>query len=326
MKKNLLKIILLLVICFTFISVPFPAAADVDNFVYLGGIPAGFSLNTRGATVVGLSEVITDGVAVSPSKEAGVKNGDIILGVSGTDVNTSAEIEKAIEGKTEVELKILRGDEIIYIKVKPQPDNLCKNKLGLFIRNNVSGIGTITFVKDGRFASLGHPVLTDSGNLIEILNGKLYNCTVTGAIKGEKGKAGELRGIFLKDEPFAFAEVNKQSGIYGTISDENLKKLNLKKVETGEAKIGNAKIYTTVDGSTPKEYDISIVKVDKNEASNKNLVIKITDEDLIKITGGIVQGMSGSPILQGGKIVGAVTHVFINDPLRGFGIIIENMS
>lgn len=144
-------------------------------------------------------------------------------------------------------------------------------------------------------------------------------------IKGERGRAGELKGVFLKNTAFATAEYNTKTGVTGTMKEGEVERLNLRKVEMGEAKVGSATVYTTVNGSEPKEYSMSIVKVDKGEKDNKNLVIKITDDELIDITGGIVQGMSGSPILQNGKIVGAVTHVFINDPERGFGVSVQNI-
>ena len=147
-----------------------------------------------------------------------------------------------------------------------------------------------------------------------------------GVIKGERGKAGELKGVFLKNAPFATAEANTKTGIIGTMKEGEIERLGLRKVEIGEAKVGSATVYTTVSGSEPKEYSMSIVKVDKDEKDNKNLVIKITDDELLSITGGIVQGMSGSPILQDGKIVGAVTHVFINDPERGFGVAVQNIE
>jgi len=209
--------------------------------------------------------------------------------------------------------------------IKPEKDALGKYKLGLFIRNYVSGIGTLTYVKDGKFTSLGHPILDEQGNLIEITGGSLLNCTITGVIKGERGRAGELKGVFLKNTAFATAKCNTKTGVTGTMKEGEVERLNLRKVEMGEAKVGSATVYTTVNGSEPKEYSMSIVKVDKGEKDNKNLVIKITDDELIDITGGIVQGMSGSPILQNGKIVGAVTHVFINDPERGFGVSVQNI-
>lgn len=323
-KNKITKIITLIIICFSLTCINV-YSVKADENIYLGGFTAGFSLNTRGAYVVGLSEVSSNGASYSPSKDAGIKTGDVILEISGNEVNTSEDIEKEICEKNEVLVKLLRGEEEIITTIYPKKDYLGINRIGVFIKNNISGIGTITYIKNGKYASLGHPVLNENGNLLNIIGGNLYNCTITGAIKGERGKAGELKGVFLKDKPFANAKINNFTGVYGELFKDNLS-CKLKAIELGEAKVGDACIYTTVNGDTPQEYSISIIKADKNEQSNKNLVIKITDESLINITGGIVQGMSGSPIIQNGKLVGAVTHVFINDPERGFGIMIDKMS
>lgn len=323
MKKKIFKLIIIsLLVCFCIFPMSGAASASA---VYLGGIPAGFSLNTRGVTVVGITDVNTENGKFSPAKDAGLTLGDVVLSIDDKDVNSSDDIAKAVNGKSEAKIVYMRNGERHESVIKPKKDGFGKYKLGLFIRNYVSGIGTLTYIKDNKFTSLGHPILDERGDLIEITGGSLINCTITGAIKGERGKAGELKGIFLKNAAFAKATYNTKTGVVGTIGDGEIERLNLKEVETGEARVGNAVIYSTVTGSRPKEYCISIVKIDKNERDNKNLVLKITDDELIDLTGGIVQGMSGSPILQDGKLVGAVTHVFINDPERGFGISIDNI-
>ena len=196
-------------------------------------------------------------------------------------------------------------------------------KLGILIRDGVSGIGTITFIKENRIAALGHPILNDNNSLVEIIGGNVYTCNITGCVKGERGKAGELKGNFIRISPFACIEKNLLCGVYGCLND-NFDYKTLKKVKIGEAVPGEASIYSTTTGNLPKEYSISIIKVDNNE-DYKNFVIKVTDKELLNTTGGIVQGMSGSPIVQNGKLVGAVTHVFLNDPTRGFGIKIDKM-
>ncbi len=323
MKRRIIKLIVtaLLMVCFSV----FPANGFADtNEVYLGGIPAGFSLYTRGVTVVGIADVVTENGKFSPGKDAGLQIGDVITFIDDKAVNSSEDIAAAVDGKSEVKIKYTRNGESAEGTIKPKKDALGQYKLGLFIRNFVSGIGTLTYVKNNRFTSLGHPIVDENGSLIEIIGGSLINCTITGAIRGERGKAGELKGIFLKNTPFAQAERNTPTGVTGIISDEEIERLELKKVETGKEKVGAAVIYSTVKGSQPKEYAVSVVKIDKNEKNNKNLVLKINDEELLSVTGGIVQGMSGSPILQDGKLVGAVTHVFVNDPERGFGISVEN--
>lgn len=320
-KSLFLLILFVLILCnFT----PLSVFANSANSVYLGGFPAGFSLETRGAFVMGLSDVVTFEGIKSPSKEAGVAVGDIILSIDGIAVNNAEDVEKVVKDEKEKLLEIKRCDEKILLDVSPALDMSGNFRLGIFIRDGVNGIGTVTFVNNGRFASLGHPVTDEVGKPLEIIGGKLYNCNITGYIAGERGKAGELRGTFLKTNDIGNIEKNLISGVYGTLKD-GFNTDNLKRVEIGEGKIGSAVIYTTIEGDSTKEYDISIVKVTDASAEAKNYVIKINDKALLDTTGGIVQGMSGSPILQDGKIVGAVTHVFINDPSRGFGISIDNM-
>ena len=159
---------------------------------------------------------------------------------------------------------------------------------------------------------------------MRINGGKAYACNIIGVKKGVRGKAGEIRGYFIEDEPIGEILENAPAGVFGKITDKTFTD-DLKKIQVGKARQGDASIYSTIEGTKPKEYGISIVKVDDGAPENKNLVVKITDEKLLRKTGGILQGMSGSPIVQDGKIVGAVTHVFVNDPTRGFGIAIEKM-
>ncbi len=321
-NKILTFICLFLITITTLFDVNVIVNAD-ENALYLGGFPAGFSISTRGTQVVGLCDVVTLNGIKSPSKEADLVVGDIILSLNCIDVNTASDIEKSIKTEDSVKIKIKRAGEVIEKEIKPAKDLSGAYKLGVFVRDDVCGIGTVTYIYNNRLASLGHPVIDESGDAVEILNGNVFPCKITGFIKGEKGKAGELRGVFYKENKIADIDKNLLSGVYGNYCDDfNIK--NLTKIEMGSAKIGEASIYTTINGDVPKEYKIMIVKVDNYESS-KNFVIKITDDNLIKNTGGIVQGMSGSPIVQNGKLVGAVTHVFINDPTRGFGITISNM-
>ena len=294
-----------------------------QNDIYLGGFPAGFSLSTNGAYVAGLCDVVTSHGIESPSKTADIRVGDVIFNIDGNAINDACDIEKNITNKNEICLQLKRAKDIIIKTVKTAKDVTGNFKLGLFVRNDVCGIGTVTFIQNGRIASLGHPVIGDKGEILEINEGSVFDCNVTGYLKGERGKAGELRGVFLKTNSVATIDKNLISGVYGKLND-NYNVKELKKVEVDTAKPGDAKIYTTIEGNKPIEYCISIVKVD-NLCEYKNFVIKITDKKLLDSTGGIVQGMSGSPIIQNGKLVGAVTHVFLNDPTRGFGISIYNM-
>ena len=206
----------------------------------------------------------------------------------------------------------------------PEKDLSGNYKIGLFIREDLNGLGTVTFLTDnGTFASLGHPVSNENGEIYSLRSGDVYESSIVGVNKAHRGKAGELKGLFLGTKPIGSITINTNVGLFGKITKFN--PLEYVKISIGQAKIGKAEIVSTVDGQTPKKYEIDIVKIDNRIGNNKNYVIKVTDKDLLSYTGGILQGMSGSPIIQDGKIIGAVTHVFINDSARGYGININNM-
>ncbi len=320
-KSSIIFIFLVLISVFTFNTKP--AYADNEK-IYLGGMPAGFSLYTRGAHVVGLCDVITENGLESPAKNSEIKIGDIILAINEYEINNAQDIEVAIKDGQSKNLSINRNGKIISEKILPAKDMNGAYKLGVFIRDCVNGIGTITYIKGNKFASLGHPVLDDNGEILNIIGGNLYNCNITGYIKGERGKAGELRGVFLNNTKIAQIDENRFCGVFGVFDNNYIEKNHLIETEIGNACVGDAHIISTINGDTPQKYEISIIKIDTN-SKNKNFIIRINDKDLINNTGGIVQGMSGSPIIQNGKLVGAVTHVFINDPTRGFGISIDKM-
>ncbi len=322
--KNFFKIFIIAILSCLFLipSVNY-VKANEDDTIYLGGIPAGFSIYSRGATVIGLSDVVTENGLVSPSKDAGIKAGDIILSIDGNEVNNILDIENNLKNDNVKIISIKRGDDILLLNIKPQKDLVGNIKLGVFIRAEIDGIGTITFIKNDKIVSLGHPILDNENKLIEITSGNLYNCVINGCVKGEKGKPGELKGILIRDKQIGSIYKNTTSGVYASMQNIDYNKLT--KIEVGDAKIGDAFIYSTVNGREPKKYSIKIVKDDNSFSEDKNYFIKINDKELLETTGGIVQGMSGSPIVQEGKLVGAVTHVFINDPTRGYGISITNM-
>lgn len=228
-----------------------------------------------------------------------------------------------------MQLTVLRGGEEENVSIKPARDVNGNYKLGILIRDNISGIGTVTYITkdDLRFGSLGHAVVDSNSVPLKIADKKVYPCSVIGVVKGVRGKAGELKGLFVNENNFATAEKVTTNGIYGTFSvDYDFSSCEVVSAACADdAHMGKAVIYSTVNGIKPKKYEISVVKVDKGNKDNKNFVIKITDKELLESTGGIVQGMSGSPIVQDGKLIGAVTHVFLNDPTRGYGIAVENM-
>ncbi|MBO4262161.1 MAG: SpoIVB peptidase [Clostridia bacterium] len=328
--KKFIKIIFTLLVAAVIIGNCDAAVTEVNasgETLYVGGITAGFTIKPVGATVIGLSDIITDEGIFSPAKNADIQVGDTILQIGGRSVNGAIGIYNALKASdgSPTEVVISRRGEEIKKYISPKKDKTGYYKLGVLIRDDLNGIGTITyFTENGKFVALGHPILNDNGEIINVSGGKAYLCSVIGVNKGERGKAGELKGVFIEDETIGDITSDKESGLYGTVG-QGYDYKSREKMEAGEAQIGSATIIACVDGTTPKEYQINIVKVEKNDPENKDMVIKVTDDDLLKVTNGIVQGMSGSPIIQNGKIVGAVTHVFINDSTRGFGISIEKM-
>lgn len=313
------------------VSLRASAAETQQCGYYIGGMTAGFNLSAGGTEIIGLNEVAAEDGVYRPAENAGLRVGDTICAVDGIAVKSISDLNAALErsGGKEITLTVKRGGETAEVCVTPVKDK--KNgryKLGVLIRDTLSGIGTVTYIERGnlRFGSLGHAVCDENKKLLEISDPKVSVCSVVGVNKGSRGKAGELKGLFMSDQ-FGNADKVCETGLYGTVA-KNYDISRLEAVDiapVSEVTIGKAIIYSTIDGVYPQKYEISIAKVDSHNAENKNFVIKVTDEKLIAETGGIVQGMSGSPIIQNGKLVGAITHVFLNDPTRGYGIGIENM-
>ena len=303
------------------------AAAEVR--VCLGGMPAGFTLGMGGAQVVGICEILTAEGTVCPARDAGIGVGDVIVRFGGMDIRTAEELDGALArcgGKPSgIVVKDENGRE--EKNILPAKDMASgKYKLGILIRDSLSGIGTVTYIdpQTRHFGSLGHAVAGEDGALMPAQGGSMYQCSIVGVARGERGRAGELKGLFLGERCIGRAEKNCAEGIFGTLENFDIGGLPCLPVSEA-AKPGHASIYTTIDGAAPCEYSVDIVKVDAHNAKNKNFVLKVTDARLLEETGGIVQGMSGSPIVQDGKLVGAVTHVFLNDPARGYGIAIAHM-
>ena len=306
-------------------------AVAEERVVYVGGMTAGFTLKTGTAQVIGTCDVISEDGVISPASTAGIRPGDCIKKAAGINVETVDELNEIVnksKGKT-LDFEIRRGDETIICPITPKKDKVSNRyKIGVLVRDCVSGVGTITYIdkKSGRVGSLGHSVEGENKKEMHVSDGMVYQCSVVGVTKGVRGRAGELRGMFLTENPIGSAEKLCSCGIFGEIGkDFDGRGMQTALASADNVKPGEAYIYSTVSGVCPQKYEIEIVKVDKNNRENKNYVIKITDKALLEETGGIVQGMSGSPIIQEGKLVGAVTHVFLNDPTRGYGINIDTM-
>lgn len=305
-----------------------------QNWVYPCGDPIGIYMKTNGVLVVGTGSIKgIDGISYEPAYHI-VQSGDYILSVNGTETPNKETLIQMINeshGNT-VTLKVRRGDEEMEMALQPVMTQEQDYKVGIWVRSDTQGIGTMTYVdSQGHFGALGHGINDiDTSTLLELKNGTLYDSTIRSVIKGTKGAPGELAGVIhYRDEAvLGIIEKNTDTGIFGTLSCD-LDHFHLEgPVEVAykqDVKTGPAVIRSAFDG-TVKEYDIEIEEVCMNSSdANKGMVIKVTDPELLELTGGIVQGMSGSPILQDGKLIGAVTHVFVQDSASGYGIFIENM-
>ncbi len=313
----------------------FPSAAGsaIKEKVYVSGKPVGITVDGEGVTVIGLNEYVTEGGVASPAAEAGLSIGDLILELDGKKIHNVAQLSKISSESKGRELTVIykRDGKVHSAVITPKIDVLTKtHKLGVWVKDSASGIGTLTYIRNNlQFGCLGHPILDpQSKEIIKIKEGSLYSCEIKSVVKGEKGAAGELKGSFTLNDKIGTLYVNNKFGVYGNINklpDDYLSKL-FYVAPMHEIKQGAAHIITTVEGSTPKAYSIEIIKVvPQTKPDDKGLVIRITDKELLEKTGGIVQGMSGSPIIQNGKFVGAVTHVFVNDPTKGYGVLAQWM-
>ncbi len=296
------------------------------------GNPFGIKLLTDGVIVVEVSGFETEGGFKSPAAEAGIKTGDIIKTINGKKISSNDDIEKLVSGGggEELTIKLVREDKNLFLNAKPE---LCSSdgsyRVGLWVRDSSAGIGTVTFYnpKTGVFAGLGHPVCdVDTGNILPLSKGEVAEVTVNGIKKGTAGAPGELLGSFSSASAIGSLELNCEDGLFGVISPFTPCNEAVPLGMRQEIEVGEAYIYTTVDGSKPQKYKIVIEKIDLHDTKgSKNMIVRVTDKELLDKTGGIVQGMSGSPIIQNGKLVGAVTHVFVNNPTKGYAIFADTM-
>ena len=300
------------------------SAAD-NVYVKIGGTPIGISVNAGGLIVLGQSEVVTEYDTVYPAAKSGLQVGDVVRSINGEGLYSIYQLKKILETLDgNAKLSVVRDGKVFDSYITPALDKLTGQKrLGLMLKEDIGGVGTLTFVtKDGQFGALGHYIMDgESGLSYELNSGHIYATSIDGVIKGERGKAGGLvADVNRLSTPIGDINQNTDIGIYGDYTadyDGELYKIAAK----GEAKIGPAKVLTTIDGTQPKFYDIDIVKVvSQSEAGEKGMVIAVRDKELLEKTGGIVQGMSGSPIVQNGILIGAVTHVFVQDPTRGYAV------
>ena len=302
-----------------------------EKVVIVCGTPFGVKMFTEGVLVVGFSKISCSKGNICPAVDSGLLEGDVLKEINGEKVFTNEEVAVFIEnseGKT-LNFLIERNNEEIMISVTPEmlKDN-SGYKAGFWVRDSSAGIGTLTFYdpENLSFAGLGHAVCdVDTGVILPFSSGEIVPAAITRIKKGTSGSPGELGGIFTGKDDLGTIKINNETGLYGTL-DYKIEGIEMPVAHKQEIYEGSAVILSTVNGTDPEEYDIVIEKISLSDNSmTKNMVIRVVDEELLALTGGIVQGMSGSPIIQDGKLIGAVTHVFVNEPAKGYGIFIENM-
>ena len=318
-KRSALALVLTL--CLLTVSAP----AALARQLIVGGQTVGIQVGTKGVLVASLTEVETANGVEKPAEKAGVCVGDLITRLNGKPLSRSSDLIDALaalNGKS-AELTILRGDSMIGIKVQPVRSMEDQWMLGMWLRDSVSGIGTLTFCDPETqiYGALGHCISeSGSGAEIPVGSGLLTEAEVVGIRRGAAGAPGELSGCADTDKVLGDVTGNTAHGIYGTL----LAPIDGEHLETGLITTGPARILCTVKGKERCEYSVEINRIYKDE-EGEHVLLTVTDPELLACTGGIVQGMSGSPILQNGRLVGAVTHVFVNDPARGYGVSIQDM-
>ncbi len=315
--KKISKITMIFILCLNLLTIPV-----FGRELVAGGQVIGLELMDNTVTVADFDTELG-----SPAQQAGLQVGDKIMSIDGKLIRTAEDIRRALNcSKGTIEVKVQRQGKEEVLKIAPAITD-DGPKLGVFLKQGVTGIGTVTWYdpETGLFGTLGHGVNDPGGELVNMVSGTAYRARVAGVIRGRSGKPGQLQGAVNGAQVLGALSDNTAQGVFGT-AQEGFSGETLEVAENREIRTGPATIRSTVDGTAARDYSVEIVKIyPKSPATGRNLMLKVTDPALLETTGGIVQGMSGSPIIQNGKLIGAVTHVLVNDPTTGYGIFIENM-
>lgn len=310
------------------LSTPAQAAALTAERLVPVGHTIGIKLFAEGVVVIGLAEVDTGSGVLTPGADCGLRVGDVIEEANGREVESSEQFAAMLQCGGVVELAVTRGEEELTLAAEPVQGADGTWRLGAWIRDSMAGIGTVTFYdpETGVFGALGHGITdVDTGLLMPLGDGAVMRSSVKAVKRGASGEPGELKGSFDLQNDLGELYANTDRGVFGTMeSCEWTCGEALPVARSGEVHPGPATIRSNVSGDGVEEYSVEIVRV-LGSGDAQNLLLQVTDQHLVDQTGGIVQGMSGSPILQDGKLVGAVTHVMVNEPTKGYGILIENM-
>ena len=317
MKRTIFVIVLAMAFLFSI-----PQTALAAQLLIPGGQLVGLELSNDTVTVAAF-----DDICGGAARDAGLQIGDQLLSVNGQRVHTAEDVRKCLRGcEAQVELEVLRGSKRLQLRLEPSQTKEGK-RLGVYLRQGIAGVGTVTYYdpESDTFGTLGHGVNDGKGGLLPMTRGKACDAAVASVRKGKPGDPGQLRGSADGDDVLGQITKNTPQGVFGT-SRTGFPGEPLPVAEFSDVKLGAATIRSTISGDTVREYSVEILKIYPVDRSDcRNFLIRVTDPALLEKTGGIVQGMSGSPIIQDGKLVGAVTHVLVNDPKTGYGIFIENM-
>jgi len=321
--KNLKKTFILLFL--TLFIIPTNALAYSER-ILVGGENIGITLNSSGILIVGTYDTGDR----SPASDAGLKAGDMIVSINDKKVNSIEDMASKINdsNKEAVDVEYIRDGKKKSTTLKLYKDDNDVYKTGLYVKDSVTGIGTLTYIDPETkiFGALGHEILEQTtGKMLEIKDGKIFDSTVTGVIPSSDGNPGEKQAKYDASKTVGDAYSNTTQGVFGKYTSELPKRDTYKVAKPSDVKEDEAKILTVLEGNTINEYEIRITKVNNDDDKTKNFVFEIIDKELLDKTNGIIQGMSGSPIIQGDYIVGAVTHVVVDDPHKGYGIFIVNM-
>ena len=320
LKKIKSKILLLILIIMIF---PIQVLA-YSEYIIAGGENIGIELNAQGTLIVGTYKINER----NPADEAGLRIGDMITEINNASVSNIEEMLEKIGTSETITLSYIRGNKKYSTTLNLIKDNNDILKTGLYVKDSITGIGTLSFIDPNTklYGALGHEIIEKStGQKLEIKDGKIYNSTVTSITPSNNGSPGEKNARYDSEIVYGNVNENTSSGIFGYYTDDIPNKKLYKVATANDIKTGSAKILTVLDDNQVKEYNINIISLSKEDKNTKNILFEITDPELLEKTGGIVQGMSGSPIIQGDYIIGAVTHVVVDNPKRGYGIFIVNM-
>ncbi len=322
-QKKITTLLLLLLIN---IMIPFNVFAYSD-YIIAGGQNVGIELKSNGVLIVGTYKI----GEIDPARDASLQKGDKITHINQKEVHSIEEMLDALDSrvdKLEMEITYKRGSSTYHTILTLVEDENNVFKTGLYVKDSINGVGTLTFIDPNTkiYGALGHEIIeSTTGQRLEMKDGKIYHSTVTGITRSDDGNPGEKNAKYDVNEVYGNIKENSTSGIFGTYTSELPDKRTYKVAHEKDIQLGNASILTVISGNEVEEFKINILKLMKKDKKNKNILFEVTDERLLQSAGGIVQGMSGSPIIQGDKIIGAVTHVVVDDCKKGYGIFIENM-